>query len=201
MNRVSKGTTLIEIMVSVILISIVLVFIFNILADLKYEDSIASSRSADAISRASYTRIIQNDFIINKLREISDCGTDDSHICIRFTYDKEFVNNSSTYNHKDLYIYNNYIIYDNEKWSLSYGNYIFNSNKPLINYYYTPRPANASNDFVEYSYLNIYVPVKYNTVSYRKYDFELIYSYDKPLTITGTFNNKIEKRAIDRTTE
>ena len=70
MKRKSKGTTLIEIMVSLALISIVLIFVFNILADLKSEDRESTRGPEDSIKRASYTRIIQNDFIMNQKARI-----------------------------------------------------------------------------------------------------------------------------------
>ena len=59
----NKGVTLIELIVSLALISIVMVFIFNLLIDLKAEDSLSSKRSTDALNRSTIIRLIQNDFL------------------------------------------------------------------------------------------------------------------------------------------
>ena len=174
MYKVSKGTTLVEIMVSVMLISVILIFVFNILADLKNEDALSSKRSEDAIARASYTRIIQNDFIESTLIGVSPCN--EGILCLNFNYRKNNVT-------KKLIIFDKYIVYDDEKWQLSYGNYI--KNEASITYKVATRDAAllSDSDVVNSSYLKIFVPVTYNTTSNRKYDLELVYSNLEPLNI------------------
>ena len=180
MKKVSKGTTLVEIMISVMLISVILIFIFNILADLKAEDNLASKRSEDALARASYTRIIQNDFINNVLTGVNSCS--DGLICLNFT----FKNNTQ----KQLKIYDKYIVYDNEKWSLTYGSY--SKDNAEIEYRYSSTTS-SNPDLIKYSYLKIIVPVIYNTLSNRKYDLELVYNSEGNLNINCNslgFNKK-----------
>ena len=70
----NKGFTLIEIMVSISLIAIVLVFMFNLLGDIKRENALSNNDIADALNRATITRIIQNDFIEKNLTIVNTCN-------------------------------------------------------------------------------------------------------------------------------
>lgn len=178
MKKVSKGTTLIEIMISVILISTVLIFVFNILADLKYEDALASKRSDDAISRASYTKIIQNDFIMNFLKKIEKCNEPGSKLCIQFSFDKIDEPKKLIIYQKNNNQEHDYVVYGDEKWDLEYGNYEIGDNQTIITYYDSNQ---ISDDIINHSYLKIFIPVKYSTTSNRKYDIELVYLSDRPL--------------------
>ena len=177
MQKVSKGTTLVEIMISVILISVILIFVFNILADLKSEDNLSSKRSEDALARASYTRIIQNDFIDSTLIGVSPCS--EGLICLNFSFRK----NNAT---KKLVIFNDYLVYADEKWKLSYGSYLKNQAKLTYRVATRDNAMLSDSDVINYSYLKIYIPVTYNTISNRKYDLELVYSYTEPLSINCT---------------
>lgn len=167
MNKYNKGTTLVEIMVSVILISIVMIFIFTILVDLKSEYSLSTKRSTDSINRAALIRIIQNDFINLKLNGISD-NCDDGKVCLYFYFQKDP-------NVRKLVVYDNYIVYDldtnakKERWELSGGNY--NADQVKICYYENGNPGKENH------YLRINIPASFNTSSNRKYDIELT-NYD-----------------------
>ena len=61
MNK--KGLTLVELIFSLALISIIMVFIFNLIGDLKTEDSLSKTRSEDSLTRSTVINLIQNDFI------------------------------------------------------------------------------------------------------------------------------------------
>lgn len=156
MKSKSKGTTLVEILVSLAMISIVLIFIFNILSDLKVEDRESTKGSRDSIERASYTRIIQNDFIINKLTNVNSCGTN----CYRFTF--------KTGSSKNLQVNSNEVIYGDEKWTLDSTTFNFGKRK-VCNY------RNRGN-----SMFLLIIPTNLNPNTSRKLDLELSYaaSYD-----------------------
>ena len=49
----SKGMTLTEVIAALIILSIVMIFLFNILSDLRYEDYLSLSRNEDSINRAN----------------------------------------------------------------------------------------------------------------------------------------------------
>jgi len=189
MYKKSRGTTLVEVLVSVALISIVLIFVFNILADLKNEYSLASKRSEDAIKRASYTRIIQNDFIAKELVEVSSCpSTSDILLCLNFKY-----KDGST---KLLNINKQSVVYDNEIWKLSTGEYkiedamiCYKKIDDIINL--SSLSETKKSDVIlnsdKYHLLKIIVPATSAASSNKKYNFEIIHisPYNLDVSIDG----------------
>ena len=173
MNKYSKGTTLIEILVSVVLISVVMIFMFNILVDLKAENDLASKRSTDSINRASFTRIIQNDFITYGLKGVSTCSG--GILCLNFTLD-----NNQT---KRFIVEAQSVIYDGEKWQISSGNYIRNNIKLLYKVGTTNTSLLAKPDVVNYHLLKIVIPSVQNTNSNRKFDIEITHVGNKALQL------------------
>ena len=162
----NKGFTLIELMVSVILISIVLVFMFNLLGDIKRESALSNEDISDNLDRATITRIIQNDFIESKLTTISICNDSDTILCYNFT----FQDNSS----KKLLVREKEIEYDNERWILDYGKYSTNGN-----IYCTSNIGN-------YYYLKILIPVIDHPTDNRIHNIELIRISKNPLNASGS---------------
>ena len=61
MNK--KGMTLMEVLVSLVLISIVMIFIVNLLSDLKNEGILSNKRNEDSLTRASLINVIEADLI------------------------------------------------------------------------------------------------------------------------------------------
>ena len=111
----NKGFTLVELMVSVALVSIVLVFMFNLLGDIKRESSISNDNIDDIIDRSTITRIIQNEWIEKKLTRVATCNETGTIMCYAFT----FKDNST----KRLLVKEKEIEYDNERWILEDGEY------------------------------------------------------------------------------
>ena len=191
MKKYSKGTTMVEIMVSVVLISIVMIFIFTILVDLKNEYALASKKSKDSISRAGFMRIIQNDFSKYTLKAFNPCPSTtfrNAKICMAFTFGDPISGNNlftkyfavivNTTN-SDL---NDYIIYDDsnsssfERWDLEDGKY----NADRISLCYDqPGSTDGSLTSVEknnlYHFFRLVVPAYSNTSSNRKYDIEIVH--------------------------
>ena len=64
MNK--KGMTLMEVLVSLVLISIVMIFVVNLLSDLKNEGILSNKRNTDSLTRASLINVIQGDLINNE---------------------------------------------------------------------------------------------------------------------------------------
>ena len=165
MKKYSKGTTLIEIMVSLALISVVLIFMFNILSDLKVEDRESTRGSEDSVERASYTRIIQNDLINLGLKDVKYCGVSGTIICYTFTFDSG--------SPKNLEVYDNYIIYDNEKWVLD--STTFNKAKSSF----------CVQESENYQLIRIIIPTNLNPSLSRKLDIEVTYAANKKATIAS----------------
>ena len=151
----NKGLTLIEILVSIALIAIILVFIFTLLADLKNEDYLSSSKGIDGLNRTEVIHLIENDFIERNLSrmEQNNCGND---LCLTFY----FADGGS----KSLKVYEKYIVYDNERWTLESGNFI------VANTHY----CKLSN-FNESGYylFELSIPMTHDAQSHRKFSIDL----------------------------
>jgi len=107
MNK--KGVTLVEVIISVGLISVVMLFLFNLLIDIQYEDAHTSYAKENQINRASIIKTIQQDFIDYSLQDITMTG-DDSSKTFTFT----FSNTSS----KNLVVNRSTISYGGEVWNI-----------------------------------------------------------------------------------
>lgn len=159
----NKGTTIVEVLVSIVLMSIVLIFLMALLSDLKNEDYLSNTRSKDALNRIEIIHLIETDMIdygVNKIT-ISNCS---NNLCIRFDYK----NNSN----KQLKITNKEVIYDDEKWTLNSGNYQLNQ----ITYY------NYSNSY--YHLFKMSIPATHDASSYRKLSLDLSY-FDSSFDVVG----------------
>lgn len=161
----NKGTTLIEVMVSVALIAIVMIFMFNLLVDLKNEESLSSKKSNDALNRSAIIHLIQNDIISKGIHTILFCNDandtcDEDHLF--FTID--FVDRTT----KKLIVAKKYMVYDNERWSLDSGSY------ELTKMTYCFRHDISSNGvYSPYYFLNISIPVTHDATSRRKYGLDI----------------------------
>ncbi len=60
MNR--KGFTLMELMISISLVSVVMIFTLNLLNDLRSEEALGTNKTADLTNRTIITRIVEDDF-------------------------------------------------------------------------------------------------------------------------------------------
>ena len=68
MNR--KGFTLMELMISISLVSIVMVFTLNLLNDIRAEEALGTNKTADLTNRTIITRIVQDDFYQKGIAQI-----------------------------------------------------------------------------------------------------------------------------------
>ena len=184
----NKGTTLIEVMISVALIAIIMVFMFTLLVDLKNEESLSTKKSADALNRSAIIHLIQNDIISRGIKTLTFCN-DATDVCDanHLYYTFNFQDNTS----KKLIAYNNYFVYDNEKWTLSSGKYELSnmqycfkndvsSNGVTSPYYYymllihKDNLVSSNGVTSPYYYLRITIPATHDATSRRKYDIDLV---------------------------
>lgn len=162
----NKGTTLIEVMISVVLITIIMVFMFTLLVDLKNEESLSTKKSTDALNRAAIIHLIQNDIISRGIKSLTFCAdSDDACDKNHLYYDFSFQDGSS----KKLIAYTNYLVYDNERWTLTSGKYQLTDMK-----YCFKNDVSSNGVTSPYYYLRITIPATHDAISRRKYDIDLV---------------------------
>ena len=128
MNK--KGMTLMEVLVSLVLISIVMIFIVNLLSDLKNEGILSNKRNEDSLTRASLINVIEadlintNPYLVSFIKNCDQVSNKNTKTCYQFVFQN--TQNNSTQS-KYLYINSNFIAYgptnSMEKWELNYGIY------------------------------------------------------------------------------
>lgn len=116
----NKGITLVELIVSIALISIVIMFLFRLLVDVRYSDSSIDYNRANQQKRAIILKTLQEDFLENKLIGLQDVTIPNTEeLILNFTY--------ADYTTGKLIVQSDSITYsfDNrevEKWTLEKEN-------------------------------------------------------------------------------
>lgn len=160
-----NGMTMVEILLSVALISLVIVFVFNILIDLRQEETFSKYKSSDQLNRSIITKTIQDDLIAKGgLTDILSCNRNGLISCVELHY--------ADHNVGFIKVAKDYISYEStdsglEKWSLEAGEY-----SSIFSYCY-----NESNDHKKYM-MRLYYPVnlKGNPLENRmNFDIEILY--------------------------
>ena len=105
-----KGITLIEIIVSIGLISIVMIYLFNLLVDMQYEEDHSSYAKDNVVNRATIIRIVQDDFMKYGLQAVNQYTSDS----ISFTFNDGSI--------RTMNITANSISYNGETWLLDSNN-------------------------------------------------------------------------------
>lgn len=110
----NKGTTLMEVVISIALISVVLVFMIRLLVDLNNTNSNNDYAKDNQINRAEIIKIIENDLNNKEITGITDNSSNDQLI-IEFSFDDE--TSTITATDKDL-IYVN-ASGETRKWTMN----------------------------------------------------------------------------------
>jgi len=76
----NKGITIVEIIISVALISIVLIFLFNLLIQVNNENDDNNIRSSYLVNQSAFIKQIEEDFIDQELSSGTKCISDDLSI-------------------------------------------------------------------------------------------------------------------------
>lgn len=84
MNK--KGTTLIEVIISIALIAVVLSFMIKMLIELNADDTDSTYAKDNQINRAEILRAVNNDLNEHTLIDINDEGSNGSTLVINFLY-------------------------------------------------------------------------------------------------------------------
>ena len=92
-----KGSTLLELVISITLISVVLVFLMRLLVDLNASSTSSDYAKDNQINRAEILRVIQNDLNNNTIKGISDeYSSDNLKITFTFEDDKKGIINATS---------------------------------------------------------------------------------------------------------
>lgn len=138
MNK--KGFTLMELIISIGLISIVIMFLFNLLSDVKSSENNNDFNRVNQQTRAIILKTIQEDLTSKKLIGLNpqyNNGTNQVKITFKFAFES-----GKTTNEKDLIIDTDYIIYDDkvnnikEKWNIEKQGTVTYINKSCLGYTY-----------------------------------------------------------------
>lgn len=109
MKNNNKGMTLVEVIICITLISIVAIFLFNILASVNKQNKKSQTQSNLLINQALIIQAIETDFIDYQLENISKCleneikdiipdSADKSTLhCIKLTYNSTFTSENNGY--------------------------------------------------------------------------------------------------------
>ena len=176
----NKGMSLMELLVSIILISIVLTFLFQLLNDLKNETSNNDFAYNNQINRAEIIKTIENDLAKNTLIGISDNTTDNININFHYLNGKTSIINTKKENYKnelgedDIKYLLSYTDSSGEKtsWTIKGGDigncydFIFYNDKLANNYHLKINIYIYNNPYHEKNNVNINNPVDDIELSY-----------------------------------
>ena len=121
-----KGFTLMEIIVSVALLSIVMLLLFQLMIDLEYEDSHSSFAKDNQIKRATIIKRVEKDLMDKGLSLVSLNKASD-YATLTFKYN----NNTDS----SVVVYENKISYGGETWVLESDGATYDFNNILITTY------------------------------------------------------------------
>ena len=127
----NRGITLVELIISISLISIVIIFLFRLLVDVRYSDNRVDYARNNQQTRAVILKTIQDDFLDYGLIGLNDTGSTETKLVVNFTY-------KNSKNGK-LVVGSNYVSYKNasgetEKWNLEQINSDMKYNVRCVSY-------------------------------------------------------------------
>lgn len=85
-RKKNRGITLIELIISIALISIVVMFLFRLLIDVRYYDNNIDYNRKNQQTRAIIIKTIQTDFLERKLVGLKDATTNNNQLLVEFRY-------------------------------------------------------------------------------------------------------------------
>lgn len=163
-----------------------MIFIVNLLSDLKNEGILSNKRNEDSLTRASLINVIEadlintNPYLVSFIKNCDQVSNKNTKTCYQFVFQN--TQNNSTQS-KYLYINSNFIAYgptnSMEKWELNYG--IYDVDNISISYIGGKSSSNVP------SVLAIHIPViGVDASAKNKFDIELT-----ALSSVGQFGYKI----------
>lgn len=200
-----NGMTLVEIILAVALISLVMIFVFNILVDLRQEETFSSYKSSDQINRSIITKRIQDDILNRRLERIENgngtCYNNDT-FCnkVNLIYKDGTIGKISVEEHYFSYQFCNTVsnCESVERWNLSSASY----KKDFI--YCFNYGANIPNGSNGNYYVELIFPVNLTDnvlESQIIFDIEVLYVSNSNLDFEGntTWQNNFNKNLAGAT--
>lgn len=154
----NKGITLVELIVSIALISIVIMFLFRLLVDVRYSNSSIDFSRENQQTRAIILKTIQEDLLEKKLNGFSIGGDNASELSINLKF-KEGLNSKTAQIivTQDTLTYKNYDEDITEKWSLKDKEENLKFNIQCVKYYTSfMSEENKESDFY---YIRFTIPI------------------------------------------
>ena len=122
MMRKKNGMTVVEVLISVLLISIIITLLFNMLIQIRNEDVDNTTQSNFLLSQAMFTKTIEEDAINYGVTRVSSCNLTDANIsvellnsayandfkCIRIDYAADYTEDNIGF----IMVYNTFEKYD-----------------------------------------------------------------------------------------
>lgn len=127
----NRGITLVELIISISLISIVILFLFQLLVDVRYSDNRIDYARNNQQTRAVILKTIQDDFLDYGLIGLSDDGSTDEQLIITFKYPDNKTGVLTVENTSVIYVKANG---ETEKWTLEPKNSYMKYNIRCVSY-------------------------------------------------------------------
>jgi prepilin-type N-terminal cleavage/methylation domain-containing protein len=166
----TKGFTLPELIISIALISIVVVFLFRLFTDLEYTNNQKDYCRNNQQTRAIIIKRVQDDFLDYGLVGLNDDRSTDSKLVVNFTFGDSKTGvltvEKYTVTYQDA-------SGDTEKWVLDKENDYMGYDVNCVDYTIYKNSTNNNND---YFYLNFSIPLRYKSDSENSID-DLEFSY------------------------
>ncbi len=173
----NKGFTLVELIISIALISIVVMFLFNLLTDVKASNNNTDFNRKNQQKRAIIIKTIQEDLTNRKLVGILNRHANElsSETIVNITFQFQDGNTFLKIVNEGE---NQYLIYENgsgsEKWNLEKQSQTTHFNTTCVKY--TNSLFNSDLDQGEYFYIKINIPIVVNKNKVNNIDdLELFY--------------------------
>ena len=80
MRRKENGLTIVEILISILIIAIVVALLFNMLIQVRSEDVENSIQSEFLLSQATFVKAVEEDAVNYGVRRVSPCSLSDAGI-------------------------------------------------------------------------------------------------------------------------
>ncbi len=172
MNLNQKGFTLTELIISIALITIIVMFLFRLLVDIRNSENNIDYNRNNQQTRAVILKNIEQDFLEKKLIGIQDTGSNQNQLQLTFTYQN---NETAT-----LLVTESTLTYQNkngtEKWNLEKQTAKTKFGIQCVSYTY----SNTVEDTADFYYVKFTIPVIVSSKSKNTIDdLEFFYLGEK----------------------
>ncbi len=177
-----KGITLTELIVSIALISIVIMFLFRLLVDVRYNENNIDFNRANQQTRAIVLKTIQKDFLEKKLIKITDRTQNSGEFLLEFTFQDHSTGRLSVLRDTLTYTTNE----TTEKWLLEKETENAHFGINCVNYNTSVHSITNG----EFFFIKFTIPVIINKQKNYLDDLEFFYLGERKDILLDSFPNK-----------